>query len=223
MDRLITANKLKKIYNNKIIAVNNVDLHINKGFFYAIMGHSGSGKTTMLNLLGLLDNASSGEIIIEEKAITSLSAEQKAEIRMTKFGFVFQSYFLNPKLKAYENIMLPMYINNKYKFKDMKPKAFQILKSLNLDNRSNHFPKELSGGEQQRVAIARALANDPECIFADEPTGNLDVDNEKTVLGILKDLCKMGKTAVVASHNDIILDYADKVFNMSNGTLEVLK
>ena len=220
MEIIIETKHLYKIYNSKVTAVNNVNLLIEKGRFHAIMGHSGSGKTTLLNLLGLLDEPTSGEVLIDRKQSSKLNSVQKAEIRMKKFGFVFQSYYLNPRLKAYENIMLPMYINDKYEFKDMKPKAIELLKLLNLENRHNHFPKDLSGGEQQRVAIARALANDPECIFADEPTGNLDVENEKIVLDILKELVNMGKSVVAVSHNDIILNYADKVFYMNNGILE---
>ncbi len=220
MNNVIVTKQLCKVYNDKIKAVDDVNLNIKSGGFYAIKGQSGSGKTTLLNLIGLLDDISSGDILVDGKSVLRLNNIQKAQIRMKKFGFVFQSFFLNPKLKAYENVMLPMFINSQFKFSEMKPKAIELLKTLNLESRYDHFPKELSGGEQQRVAIARALANEPECIFADEPTGNLDGENEKVVLDILKGLSVSGKSVVVVSHNDVILKYADEVLYMTNGKLE---
>lgn len=221
MDSILKATELTKIYNEKVIAVNNVSMKIEKGKFYAIMGHSGSGKTTLLNLLGLLDSPTSGEVLIDGVSSANFSSDKKAEIRMKKIGFVFQSYFLNPKLKAYENVMLPMYINKSYKFEQMRQRALKLLADLNLGDRAEHYPRELSGGEQQRVAIARALANDPDYILADEPTGNLDIDNEKVVLDILKGLCeKEGKSVIVVSHNPVVENYADRTFHMGKGALE---
>lgn len=216
---IIRANNLTKVYNRKIEAVKNVTLELEKGRFYAVMGHSGSGKTTLLQLLGLLDKMTSGELYIDGENVANFDENQKAKIRMNKIGFVFQSFYLNPKLKAYENVMLPMYINEKYQNCDLKIKAMELLDKLGIYDRAKHYPRELSGGEQQRVAIARALANNPECIFADEPTGNLDIENEKIVFDNLKKLSKENKCVLVVSHNEIIKEYADKLFYMDKGIL----
>lgn len=216
---IIRARDLTKIYNKKIEAVKKVSLELEKGEFYAVMGHSGSGKTTLLQLLGLLDKMTSGELYIDNENVDNLDENQKAEMRMNKIGFVFQSFYLNPKLKAYENVMLPMYINEKYKNTDLKSRAMELLDQLGLSDRANHYPKELSGGEQQRAAIARSLANDPDCIFADEPTGNLDIENERIVFDNLKKLSRDNKCVFVVSHNEIVKEYADKLFYMENGIL----
>lgn len=216
---IIRARDLTKIYNKKIEAVKKVSLELEKGEFYAVMGHSGSGKTTLLQLLGLLDKMTSGELYIDNENVDNLDENQKAKMRMNKIGFVFQSFYLNPKLKAYENVMLPMYINEKYKNTDLKSRAMELLDQLGLSDRADHYPKELSGGEQQRVAIARSLANDPDCIFADEPTGNLDIENERIVFDNLKKLSRDNKCVFVVSHNEIVKEYADKLFYMENGIL----
>ncbi|AOY77586.1 ABC transporter ATP-binding protein [Clostridium formicaceticum] len=215
---LISARNINKIYED-VIAVKNVNLEIKEGF-YAIMGRSGSGKTTLLNILGLLDDLTDGELYVRDRLVSKLNDIEKAKIRMKDFGFVFQSFHLNPKLKAFENVMVPMYINEEYRNKDLQKRAIELLELLEMKDRCHHFPSQLSGGQQQRVAIARALANDPACIFADEPTGNLDTDSEKIVLDHLKLLSQKGKTVVIVSHNDIVLDYADKVYYMNNGILE---
>ncbi|MBP3254945.1 MAG: ABC transporter ATP-binding protein [Clostridia bacterium] len=211
--------KIYKKTSETIKALNNVDLKIEKGKFYAIMGHSGSGKSTLIQILGLLDSLTSGKLYIDGKETSNMKENDKTYIRMKKIGFVFQSFYLNPKLKAIENVMLPMYINKEIKGRERKQRAKDLLKSFNLSDRINHYPKELSGGEQQRVAIARALANNPEYILADEPTGNLDIDNEKIVLDLLKKLTREGKTVVVVSHNEIVKDYADEIYYMSNGEI----
>lgn len=216
---VVKAENLVKEYNDKVTAVNDVTLNLERGKFYAIMGHSGSGKTTLLQLIGLLDKMTSGELYIDGKNVNNLNENEKAKVRMGKIGFIFQAFHLNSKLKAYENVMLPMYINENYANKDLKGKAIELLEKVGLSERVNHFPKELSGGEQQRVAIARALANNPDCIFADEPTGNLDVENEMKVLEILKQLSKDRKCVLVVSHNEIVKEYADKVFYIDKGKI----
>jgi ABC-type lipoprotein export system ATPase subunit len=149
----------------------------------------------------------------------SLSSDNKAYLRMREIGFVFQAFYLNSKLKAFENVMLPMYINSEIKPDERKPKAFELLDKFSLSDRSMHYPGELSAGEQQRVAIARALANSPNFILADEPTGNLDKDNERIVLDTLKDLTKENRAVVVVSHNEIVKEYADVLYHMDNGML----
>lgn len=219
---MIKIEKLCKTYKLKdqsIHALNNIDLQLEKGKLYAIMGHSGSGKSTLIHCIGLLDDYDTGNIYIDNAKTTKLSDVEKSKIRNRKIGFVFQSFYLSTKLKAYENVMLPMYLNNDINPNERKELALNLLKEFGLEDRVEHFPKELSGGEQQRVAIARALANDPDIILADEPTGNLDSDNEKFVLKILKDLTKKGKCVVIVSHNEIVKKYADKIYYMKKGKL----
>lgn len=218
---IVLKNGIKEfnLKNEKIIALDNVNLEIKPGKMYVIMGHSGSGKSTLIQILGLLDNLTSGELYINGENTFSLSEDKKAEIRMKEIGFVFQSFYLNPKLIAIENVMLPMYINNAISKKDRKALALKLLNNFGLYNRINHYPKELSGGEQQRIAIARALANNPSFILADEPTGNLDIKNEKIVYETLKDLTNNGKAVVVVSHNENIKKYADEIWYMDSGKL----
>ena len=169
--------------------------------------------------MGLLDNLSDGELYINGQEVSNYSENEKAELRMKEIGFVFQSFYLNPKLTAIENVMLPMYINKDILSKDRRKNALKLLTKFGLEKRVNHYPKELSGGEQQRIAIARALANNPSFILADEPTGNLDVKNEEIVYNTLRSLTNNGKAVVVVSHNDSIKKYADKVFYMNLGKL----
>ena len=215
---------LYKVYqtkNEKIVAVDNATYKFESGCFYAIMGHSGSGKSTLLNILGTLDKQTSGEYLINGENISNYDDVVLSAIRMRGIGFIFQNYSLDPNLKSFENVMLPMYINNAIKKENRKTRAIKLLEYVNMGDRINHYPKELSGGEQQRVAIARALANDPKVIIADEPTGNLDEKNEEIIFSILKKLSQMDKCVIVVSHNENILKYADKVLYMKNGKLGV--
>ncbi len=216
------AENLEKIYTTpqeKIIALTNFSYTFEKGNFYAIMGHSGSGKSTLIRILGLMDTASSGKYIINNKDIDKLGDKELSNIRMENIGFVFQDYYLDINLKAYENVMLPMLINKQINKSQRKARAIELLASVNLENRANHYPKELSGGEQQRVCIARALANDPDYVLADEPTGNLDEENETKILEILKHLSENGKCVIVVSHSNVVKNYADKVLYIKNGKL----
>ena len=155
----ISVDKLCRDYylkNELIHAINNISYTFEYGKFYAIMGHSGSGKSTLIQCIGLLDKVDSGKIYIDGENVSSLKEHSKNEIRNKKIGFIFQDYYLNNTMKAYENVMLPMLINDKYNKTDMKKRAKELLKLVGLEDRVNHYPKELSGGEQQRVAIARA-------------------------------------------------------------------
>ncbi|SLK20418.1 ABC transporter ATP-binding protein [Bacillus toyonensis] len=217
---LIYANNIYKEYKDNLVILDNVDLEIKKNNFYSIVGKSGAGKSTLLHLLGLLDIPTKGEIYINGKPTSNLKPKEIAFLRMSTIGFVFQSYHLNNLLKAYENVMLPMYVNPKYNYHDMEIKADELLKLVGLEHRKHHFPNELSGGEQQRIAIARALANDPDCILADEPTGNLDKENESNIFNIFKELVNIGKSVVVISHNESVKNYTDKIYELKNGKLE---
>ncbi len=219
MGNIISSTNLTKEFNS-VIAVKNANIEIKKGCFYGIMGRSGAGKTTLLSLLGLLENPTSGNLYVNGKDTSNMKENEKALIRMRDLGFVFQDFYLNPILKASENVKIPMYINPNIQDENINNRAKELLCLLGLQDRINHYPSQLSGGEKQRVAIARALANNPSCIFADEPTGNLDEKNEKVILDYLKALVKQGKSVVVVSHNAIILEYADYIFEMNDGVLE---
>ena len=216
----IELKEISKIYNNSVVAVDNVSLTVNQGEFIAVMGQSGSGKSTLLQIAGLLDTCTSGQVIINGNDVSTLDKNAIADVRMENLGFVFQAFHLNAHLKLYENVMVPMLINEKFtSMNDMKEQAMQLIDSVGLTNRKEHYPFELSGGEQQRVAIARALANDPDFILADEPTGNLDSKNELMVFEELKKLCYLGKVVLVVSHNDAVIDFADKIYTMKDGVL----
>ena len=184
------------------------------------MGHSGSGKSTLLKILGLMESSSSGKYYLDNEDVNKLGDDKLSELRMNKIGFVFQEFCLDNSLKAYENVVLPMIINKKIDKKERKEKSIELLKKFGLEDKANRFPKELSGGEQQRICIARALANDAKYILADEPTGNLDENNEKIVMDYLKSLTKDGKCIIVVSHNKDIIKYADKILNIKNGSIE---
>ena len=218
---IILKNGIKEfsLKDEKIIALDNVDLEIKTGKLYVIMGHSGSGKSTLIQILGLLDDLTDGLLYVNGQEVSDYSENDKADIRKNEIGFVFQSFYLNPKLTAIENVMLPMYINNSIDSKDRRKNALKLLTRFGLENRINHYPNELSGGEQQRIAIARALANNPSFILADEPTGNLDVKNEEIVYNTLRNLADSGKAIVVVSHNENIKKYADEILIMEYGKL----
>lgn len=210
-----------KLDNEIVTAVNNLSFDFEYGKMYAIMGHSGSGKSTLIQCLGLLDNITSGKIYIDNEDVSKKTVDEQNKLRNIKIGFVFQDYYLNNTMKAYENVMLPMLINKKYKNKNITKMAEMLLCEVGLEDRIKHYPKQLSGGEQQRVAIARAIANNPDIILADEPTGNLDEANEKYILTILKKMANRGKCVIIVSHNPLIKEYADIVINMKKGNFMV--
>ncbi len=212
--------KVYKTKNDEVKALDNVSYEFKPGKMYAIMGHSGSGKSTLISIIGLIETYTSGKITIDQKDISELKDDELSNLRMKHIGFVFQDFYLDEHLKAYENVMLPMLINKEIKKEERKEKACKLLIDLGLRDRINHFPKEMSGGEQQRVAIARSLANDPKIILADEPTGNLDEENEKLVFETLKDLSKKGKCVIVVTHSEEIKKYADKILTINKGKLE---
>lgn len=217
----IELKNVSKIYNNKVTAMDNVSLKLSEGEFIAVMGQSGSGKSTLLQIAGLLDSCTSGEVVINGENVSKLDKNKLADVRMKSLGFVFQAFHLNSHLKVYENIMVPMLINSEFKNKaEMKQRAEELVATVGLSHRIDHYPSELSGGEQQRVAIARALANNPDFILADEPTGNLDSKNELMIFEELKKLAESGKGVLVVSHNDAVMDFADRICIMKDGVLE---
>lgn len=217
--KLINVNKSYNTSYGKLQILKNISVSFEKGKFYAIMGRSGSGKSTLVNILGLLDNFDDGDYYLDNINVKQLNDKTKSKIRGLNIGFVFQSFYLNKNLTAYENIILPTYINDKMDDTKRKSRALNIMKKLEIIDRKEHKPSSLSGGEQQRVAIARALINNPDIIIADEPTGNLDSSNELEVLKILKEISKQGKIVIVVSHNPIIKNYADILYKINDGKI----
>lgn len=223
---LITLKNVTKNYisrHRNILVLDDVSVEFLSGTFYLIIGHSGNGKSTLINILGLIDSKFDGNYTIYGQNISTLNDKDLAKIRMQHIGFIFQDFYLDPYLKAIENVIVPMYINKNISKENRKSKAIELLDRVGLKERIHHFPRELSGGEQQRVAIARALANDPDIILADEPTGNLDSTNEKMVFEQLKKLSKDGKCVIVVSHSDLAKKYSDVVYEIDNHKLHEVK
>ncbi len=219
MEPIIELKQLTKKYANEVTVLKNVSYTFQQGKFYGIIGPSGSGKTTLLQLLGTLDASTSGDISILNRPVSQMSYKEKAQLRNQHIGFVFQSYFLNDKLTAVENVMLPMLITEQT-LAQCQQKAETLLTQVGLKNRLSHLPAQLSGGEQQRVAIARALANTPDIILADEPTGNLDEENEQAIMQLFCDFMqKANKTVIMVTHNKAILTNVNHVLGLHNGTL----
>lgn len=222
MSKIEIINGYKEYIKNKekIIVLNNINIKFEEGKTYAIMGNSGSGKTTLLNILGTLDVLTSGKMLIDNDEILKLKDDEKAYIRMKKIGFIFQDFYLNQYMTVEENIMQPTYINKEYNKTTRKQRVDELIEMMGLSKRKRHYPKELSGGEQQRVSIARALVNKPDIILADEPTGNLDKNNEEKVFEILNSLSKKGKCVIIVSHSNVVKKYADVVLNLEEGNLK---
>lgn len=219
---MLELKNVKKVYvvkNEKVMALNDVSYTFEMNNFYGIMGHSGSGKTTLISILGLLESFDSGTYLLNGEEVKDFDNNKISKIRRDYVGFVFQDFYLDEYLNVYENVMLPLITHKELSKETKNEMVIEALTKVGIVDRKNHFPSQLSGGEKQRVAIARALINNPKIILADEPTGNLDEDNEKMIFQILKDLSKEGKCVIVVSHSNEVKSYADKIIKIANGKL----
>lgn len=215
---ILTTENLKKIYetpSGKVYALDGVSVSVSEGEFITVVGSSGSGKTTFLNMIGGLDRPTAGQVQIRSKPLDSLSSEELTVFRRRNIGFVFQNYNLLPYLNVWENITLPLRLDG---VSADEPFIAEIIKSLGLENKTCNMPYMLSGGQQQRVAIARALSTKPAIILADEPTGNLDSITGMEVIGLLKTCAvKYHQTIVVVTHNEEIAQMADRIIRIEDG------
>ncbi|MEI7369198.1 ABC transporter ATP-binding protein [Pectobacterium colocasium] len=211
-EAVIETRQLYKRFG-QVTALENINIRIARGEFVAIMGASGSGKTTLMNILTCLDTVSEGQVLLDGVDAAALDEEGRRQFRADKIGLVFQQFHLIPFLTALENVMLAQHYHSVVD----EAAAQRVLDQVGLAHRVNHLPSQLSGGEQQRVCIARALVNEPPVIFADEPTGNLDEENERRVLDLLQDLHRQGRTIVMVTHNPELGRFADRIIRLQHG------
>ena len=218
---MINISSISKEYvmgDNKLLALNNVDVTIKEGEFVSIMGSSGSGKSTLMNIIGCLDVPSNGDYFFRENNISNYSSNKLAELRNKDIGFIFQNFNLLPRLNALENVILPLLYSGKSS-KERTNLALAALENVGLKDRTHHRPNQLSGGQQQRVSIARAIAGTPKLILADEPTGALDSNTSLEIMKILNDLNKRGITIVLVTHEDDIAKYGSRIIRMKDGKI----
>lgn len=213
------VHKVYHVGGQEVRALDGVDVEFRRGEFWAVQGSSGSGKSTMLNLLGCLDRPTSGSYILSGEDVAGMNDDQLSQIRLLRLGFIFQSFNLIPQNTVEANIRLPL------DYQEWDPgkasrRARELAAQVGLENRLQHRPTELSGGQQQRVAVARALANDPAVILADEPTGNLDSSTGKEIMGLLSQLHQEGKTIIMVTHEPDIAAYANRRLFMKDGRIE---
>lgn len=197
----------------QVTALDRVNLRINRGEFTAFMGASGSGKTTLMNILTCLDTATEGQVLLDGRDVATFDDEMRRKFRSEKIGLVFQQFHLIPYLNALENVMLAQHYHSVVD----ESAALKVLEQFGMGHRVHHLPKQLSGGEQQRVCIARALVNEPPFIFADEPTGNLDEENEQVVMDFLKQLHSQGRTIIMVTHNPDLARTANRIIRLHHG------
>ena len=218
---MINISSISKEYvmgENKLLALNNVDVSIKEGEFVSIMGSSGSGKSTLMNIIGCLDVPSNGDYYFRDNNISNYSSNKLAELRNKDIGFIFQNFNLLPRLNALENVTLPLLYSGK-SAKERTKLALTALENVGLKDRTHHRPNQLSGGQQQRVSIARAIAGTPKLILADEPTGALDSTTSLEIMKILNDLNETGITIVLVTHEDDIAKYGSRIIKMKDGKI----
>ncbi|AJI55924.1 lipoprotein-releasing ABC transporter ATP-binding protein LolD [Francisella philomiragia] len=211
-------------FKTDIAILKSVNLEINKGEKVAILGLSGSGKTTLLNVLGGLDKCSSGEVMLMGERFDNQSVNKRAKMRNKHLGFIYQLHHLLPEFTAIENVMIPLAITKKYTKKESIKLANEILTKVGLEHRADHKPAELSGGERQRVAIARALVTNPNCILADEPTGNLDSQRSESIFALMQQLSDdFGTSFVIVTHDEKLASRMNKIYRLVDGELELVE
>lgn len=218
-NELIKTENLEMVYRTEeveTLALNKINLTIHQGEFVSIMGPSGCGKSTLLNVLGMLDRSTSGTYSFDGHNISAMNERQRADIRKSNIGFVFQSFNLIDELTVFENVELPL-VYLKYSATDKKEKVDAILERMGIAHRAGHYPQQLSGGQQQRVAVARALVADPKVIFADEPTGNLDSVHGDEVMSLLTDLHRAGTTVVMVTHSTHDASFSERSIQLFDG------
>jgi putative ABC transport system ATP-binding protein len=217
---VIHTENLTRIYivgGSTVNALRGVDIEVKIGEFVALMGPSGSGKSTMMHLLGCLDTPTAGRYVLEERDVSTLSKDERARVRNSRIGFIFQTFNLLPRLNALENVKLPLLYGRHPG--DVHQRAFDALQRVGLIQRAQHRPNELSGGERQRVAIARALVTKPALILADEPTGNLDSKTGADIMSLLVELCTEGHTIMMVTHDAKVAAHAGRILNMQDGEI----
>ena len=223
MENILYCNDLKKTYvmgNEEIHALNGINLEVKRGEFIALLGKSGSGKSTLLNMLAGLEKPSSGEVVLKDFHLEKMSETKITNLRKQYVGFIFQSYNLLPTHTALENVMLPLVFNNISK-KERIEKAKHMLELVGLEDRVYHKPNQMSGGQQQRVSIARAFVNNPEIVFADEPTGNLDSRTSEDIMEIMMSMIRQHKqTFIMVTHDEETSENADKVVHVLDGKVD---
>ena len=226
MNKVIELKNINKIYKTKVEEIHilkDISLTFNKGDFVSIQGKSGSGKTSLLNIVGLLDEPTNGEIIIHGEKVDYKNENMKNIIRNEKIGFVFQFHYLLNEFTALENVMMPSLINKNMTHEKVKKKAKELLSLVNLSNRTKHKPMELSGGEKQRVAIARAMMNDPDIILADEPTGNLDTETSNIINDLFIKINKeRQQSIIIVTHSLELANLAKYKYKIENGKFNMI-
>jgi putative ABC transport system ATP-binding protein len=218
---VIELNQINFAYRknkNTVAIFNQLDFRVSQGEYLAITGTSGSGKSTLLNLIGLLDQPNAGSYRINSQETIDLNDSQLSMLRNSTFGFVFQSFYLLPEQRAWQNVALPLeYLAESLSQGEKKRRALEALAQVGLTERSDHFPSELSGGQEQRVAIARAIVNHPKVILADEPTGNLDSQTRDEIIGLLEGIHHAGSTLIIVTHDDALAQRATRRIHLSDG------
>jgi len=222
-DPIIRIEDLSKIYvmgTTEVRALNGVSINIQSNEYTALMGPSGSGKSTLMNLLGCLDSPTSGDYILKDVNVSSMTDGELAQVRNKEIGFVFQTFNLLPRMSALENVALPL-VYTGMKKSAREDRAFEVLDSVGLGDRVDHKPNELSGGQRQRVAIARALVNNPSIILADEPTGNLDTKTSIEIMQIFEKIHDEGNTVILVTHEPDIAEHAHRIIKLRDGIVEI--
>lgn len=220
-ETVVSVDDVRREYDlgGTVTALDGISLSFESGTYTAIMGPSGSGKSTLLNLIGALDTPTSGDVIVSGENVAELSETQRAQLRGTEIGFIFQTFNLMPRLTAEQNVALPL-IFAEWGRSRRRDRARDLLEDVGLGDRTEHLPQELSGGQRQRVAIARALASDPDLILADEPTGNVDTETGDEIMALLADANERGNAVVLVTHERRIAEHAERIIHIKDGVVE---